>query len=141
MKVEFVVPGEPQGKGRPRFARVGRYTKTYTPEKTEVYENLIKVEYERQCGRFCFEPNQMLDMRIIAYFGIPKSVSKKRREQMLNGQIRPTKRPDADNVCKLVADGCNKLVYPDDAQIVDIMIRKFYSDKPRVKVIIQSVEK
>lgn len=39
---EIVIKGEPVGKGRPKFARQGNYVKTYTPEKTVEYENLIK---------------------------------------------------------------------------------------------------
>ena len=140
MKVSFTVLGEPQGKGRPRFTRVGDYVKTYTPDKTAAYENLVKIEYERQCGGKRFQDEQMLDMRIFAYYGIPKSTSKKRRAMMLKGQIRPTKKPDMDNVVKAVADSLNNVAYKDDTQIVDSMVRKFYSDTPRVKVVIQPVK-
>lgn len=137
MKVEFTIPGEPQGKGRPRFAKVGNYVRTYTPDNTVAYENLVKLEYQRQCGRYMFSADEMLDMRIFAYYGIPKSVSRKRAALMLNGTIRPSKKPDADNVIKVVADACNGIAYRDDAQIVDTMVRKFYSDTPHVKVVIK----
>ena len=42
--VVFTVPGEPQGKGRPRFARPkgSNFTMAYTPEKTVSYENRVK---------------------------------------------------------------------------------------------------
>ena len=66
------VHGEPVGKGRPKFSKVGGFVKTYTPDKTAIYENLIKVEYQRQCGDFKFEADDQLDVRIIAYHGIPK---------------------------------------------------------------------
>ena len=79
----------------------------------------------------------MLDLRVIAYFGIPKSASQKRRTEMLAGSIRPTKRPDADNILKVVADSLNGLAYHDDAQLVDAQIRKFYSANPRIEVTIQ----
>ena len=36
--VSFVVPGEPVGKGRPRFTRTGR---AYTPKKTETAESIV----------------------------------------------------------------------------------------------------
>lgn len=42
--IQFAIMGEPQGKGRPRFARSGH---TYTPEKTAAYE---KVANERRTG-------------------------------------------------------------------------------------------
>lgn len=136
IKAKFTIPGEPQGKGRPRFVGTGR--KPITPEKTAVYENLVKLEYQRQCHGIKFPDESMIDMRITAYYEIPKSASKKKRTAMLNHKIRPTKKPDIDNVFKVVADSLNGLAYHDDSQIVDGMVRKFYSDEPRVVVTIQN---
>lgn len=136
MKISFTISGEPQGKGRPRFVRAtGR---TYTPDKTAAYENLVKLEFERQCSGQRFAEDEMLDLRIFAYYGIPKSASKKRKALMLDGVIRPTKKPDMDNVVKIIADSLNNVAYKDDTQIVDTMVRKYYSETPRVKVVIQT---
>lgn len=136
IKAKFTIPGEPQGKGRPRFVGNGR--KPITPEKTAVYENLVKLEYQRQCHGIKFQDDSMIDMRITAYYEIPSSASKKKRAAMLNHKIRPTKTPDVDNIFKVVADSLNGIAYRDDKQIVDGMVRKFYSDEPRVVVTIQN---
>ena len=82
----------------------------------------------------------MLDMRIKAYYSVPKSDSKKKREKKLAGEIRPTKKPDMDNVIKIIADALNNVAYHDDTQIVDCQVRKFYSENPRVEVTIKVVE-
>lgn len=101
--IQFTVLGEPYGKGRPRF---NRFTGTaHTPEKTESMEALVGYEYRRQCGTFRFPDTAMLDMRILAYYSVPKGDSKATRAAKLEGFIRPTKKPDMDNVVKLVADG------------------------------------
>lgn len=135
MKAQFVVYGEPNGKGRPRFSRTtGR---TYTPQQTVSYENLVKTEYQLQCPGIKFPDDTMLDVRVFAYYAIPKSASKKKRAAMLAHQIRPIKRPDFDNIGKIVCDSLNNIAYRDDAQIVDAQVRKFYSDEPRVVVSIQ----
>lgn len=144
-EVKFVVLGEPQGKGRPRF--MTRYNsetkksfgKARTPEKTIVYENLIKMEYNQQCNGFRFSDDAMLDMQIKAFYSIAQSKSKKMKEAMRSHEIRPTKKPDADNVIKVVADSLNQVAYRDDAQIVDTMFKKFFSDRPRIEVRIRSV--
>lgn len=144
-KIKFTVYGEPQGKGRPRFGAryspaAGRaFVNVRTPEKTVAYENLVKIEYGMQTQNFRFEDGSQLDMRIMAYYGIPKSASKKKRAMMIEGTIRPTKKPDMDNVVKIIADSLNQLAYKDDTQIVDCQCRKFYSDEPRVEVLIQEV--
>ena len=127
-KAKFTVYGEPKGKGRPRFN-----TKTghaITPKDTVNYEMLVHMEYLEQCDEFRFPDDAMLDMRIKAYYSIPKSASKKKRVAMLTGEIRPTKKPDMDNVVKI------QVAYRDDTQIVDCQCRKFYSDRPRVEVTI-----
>ena len=130
-----MVYGEPNGKGRPRFSKTtGR---TYTPKQTVTYENLVKTEYKLQCSDIKFSDHAMLDVRVIAYYAIPKSASKKNRQAMLDHKIRPTKKPDFDNIGKVICDALNNIAYRDDAQIVDAQVRKFYSDRPRVVVCIQ----
>lgn len=140
MRARFVVYGEPQGKGRPKFSKVGDHVKTRTPDQTVIYENLIKTEYRSQCNGLQFPDQAQLDMRVMAFYQMPSSVSKKKRQQMLNQKIRPTKKPDADNILKVVADSLNQIAYRDDAQIVDTQVRKFYSDRPRIEVLIRVVD-
>ena len=138
MKTEFTVYGEPQGKGRPRFSTFNGCVTTRTPDQTVVYENLVKTEYRQQSGKR-FPDDAMLDVRIFAFYAIPKSVSKKKRKAMLNRELRPTKKPDFDNIGKVICDSLNGIAYRDDAQIVDSMVRKFYDDTPRVVVSISEI--
>lgn len=149
MEVKFTVYGEPKGKGRPRVrlqkfngsdGKEKTFSQAYTPKDTVIYENQIKAEYTNQVGDYIFPDKAMLDVRIIAYFGIPKSTSKKKRALMLENKIRPVKKPDFDNIAKVVCDSLNKIAYHDDAQIVDGQFRKFYSEKPRVEVKILMIE-
>ena len=137
MKVKFTVLGEPAGKGRPRFSRQGPFVRTYTPDKTVAYEDLVKLEYHRQCKGFRFDDGQPLDMRVTAYYSIPKSVSKRKRQAMLDHKVRPMKKPDNDNIVKMVQDALNQIAYRDDVQIVDCQLRKFFSEEPRVVITIQ----
>lgn len=139
MQVRFTVLGEPKGKGRPRATVRGGFAKVYTPKDTVVYENLVRMEYRQQCGDYMFPEGAVLDMRIAAFYSIPKSASKKKRKQMEDGSIRPVKKPDMDNVVKSIADSLNGVAYRDDTQIVDCAVRKFYSDKPRVVITIKEI--
>lgn len=131
--MRFTVPGDPVGKGRPRVVRRGGAVRTYTPEKTATYENLVRLEYERQCGDVTLA-DAPVEMRITAYYAIAKSDSKKMRQAKLDGQIRPMKKPDLSNVIKSIEDGLNGIAYYDDAQIVMITAEKHYDTIPRVVV-------
>lgn len=136
MTINFTVLGEPVGKARQRVTRFG----TYTPEKTVLYENLIKTEYRRQCNDHRFDDKQPLCMEVKAEYMIPASASKAKRAAMARGEIRPMKKPDWDNVGKVVSDALNKLAYRDDTQIVDCTVRKFYSERPKITVKIGPAE-
>ena len=127
----FTVPGEPTGKARPIVTRSGH---AYTPQKTVLYENLIKLEYGQQCGNMKYAKPKAVEMEIFAYYTIPSSASKKKQAEMRNGKIRPIKKPDADNLCKVVADSLNGIAYDDDAQIVKCTVEKYYGDDPRIIV-------
>lgn len=138
MTAHFVVSGIPKAKGRPKFSRVGNYVKTYTPKDTIVYENLVRLEYERQCEDIYFD-DLPLQATIFAYFPIPKSASKWKREQMRVGIIKHDKKPDCDNLAKSILDALNGIAFNDDSQICVLTVHKLYSDEPRVDVTIETL--
>ena len=78
----------------------------------------------------------MVKGTIIAYYQIPKSVSKKKKKMMLDGDIRPMTKPDLDNIEKIIYDALNGIAYTDDSHIIAQRCAKFYSETPRVEVII-----
>jgi Holliday junction resolvase RusA-like endonuclease len=129
--IEFVVPGDPVAKGRPRAFRRGVGIGFHTPQKTATYENLI---------RFCcsnavsglFLGALSVDIGVI--LPVPKSWSKKRRTEALVGFVHPTKRPDTDNYLKSALDGMNGVAYADDSQVVRVSIEKRYGDQPRMMI-------
>ncbi len=128
--VTFRVPGKPQGKARARTfkdAHTGM-AKSITPEKTVLYENFIKERYLERSGEMCLESGTPVALRVAARFRPPKSASKKRRQAMLEGCELPLKKPDADNILKVVADALNGIAYQDDKQIVLAEARKAYSE-------------
>lgn len=133
-KVTFYIPGEPFGKQRPKFSRAGGFVRSYTQKETVSYENLVKTEYAWQCGEARFQDDAEVLAVINAFFSIPKSVSKKTRADMLAGRVRPTKRPDCDNIAKVILDGLNGIAYRDDAQVVSAAVSKHYGETPRVEV-------
>lgn len=133
MVVKIIIPGEPKGKGRPRMStKTGR---AFTPKDTIMYENLVKMCYQDQVGEML---EGEIRATIIAHYGIANSTSKKKRELMLQGEINPTKKPDLDNIAKVVLDSLNNIAYKDDSQITKLVIEKCYSNEPRVEVILQN---
>lgn len=137
MDITITILGEPRAKARPRFSRKTGYA--YTPDKTVAYEELIRQRYlEQTTERFADDAE--IYAVVTAYYGIPKSVSKKKAQAMRAGDIKPTKRPDVDNILKIVFDSLLGVAYRDDAQIVWCVCGKFYDDVPRVEVRLEEDE-
>lgn len=131
---EFTVFAEPQGKARPRVTSHG----AYTPKKTKDYERLVQLEYKSSGGKDYGD--KQLQVEITANFQIPKSKPRKVRVDMLAGRIRPTKKPDCDNIAKAILDALNGIAYHDDSQIVTLAVDKWYTpDEPCVIVTIKEV--
>lgn len=130
----LTIEGKVQAKQRPRLGRYSRYT----PEQTKNYENWVKLSFINQYPDFKPYENA-LKVIISVFFEIPKSASKKKREQMLIGKIRPTIRPDLDNIAKSILDALNGLAYIDDKQIVDLIVEKYYAISPSAAVKIEEL--
>lgn len=121
MEVNFIIPGTPVPKGRPRVTRAGH---AYTPKKTADYEKLVKDVFKisgKYLGR------GPLGCRMIFCFPIPQSYSKSKVKRISAGEIKHTKKPDIDNLCKIILDALNGLAYDDDAQIIKQEAIKAYT--------------
>lgn len=136
MIVNLTIPGKPVGKGRPRFRRIGKGVMAYTPETTIEYEKRIRMLYLEEYGKENFE-GKTVSVEITAFFSPPKSTPKKQRINMLRGCIFPSKKPDADNIAKIVLDALNGVAYEDDSQVINLSVQKRYSEEARVFVHIE----
>lgn len=133
--ISFSIPGAPIAKARPRFTKNGH---TYTPDKTRAYEEIVRVWAIR-----AMHGKKMLtgpiSLSVTAFFPIPKYFTKAIREKAMAGKLLHQKKPDWDNVGKIVSDALNGLVYTDDAQVSHAIVEKRYSDKPRVELVIKQL--
>lgn len=113
---QFVVPGKPVPKGRPRMGPNGN---VYTPKETEAYEEKVGW-YGRAAGL--------------------KPLKKPKRVVVqLAFHLRNVMVGDADNFCKSVLDGLNGVAYEDDCQVTMLKVIKVQSKDPRVSIIIQEI--
>jgi len=127
MNINIVVYGEPVAKGRPKIAVRGKFAMAYTDKKTREAEDSFITQAIKN------KPEQPLEgplkVEIQLYKIKPKSYSKKVKYW--------TKKPDIDNMIKLVLDAMNKIFYQDDAQIVELKCIKKYDPVPRTEVYIE----
>lgn len=117
-----VVEGKIKGKARPRVFNGNGIT----PKDTVAYENLVKLYYKQQDGRYL---EGSIRAVITAYYKVPKSYTKKRVQAIRNGEEYPQKKPDVDNIAKIILDSLNKIAYEDDSQIVELTVLKRYTEE------------
>ena len=73
------------------------------------------------------------------YVEIPQSKSKKQKEKMITGEIKPIVKPDVDNVAKSILDALNGIIYLDDKQIIELNIKKIYAETSWTEVKIEEI--
>lgn len=131
METTIIIPMEPKPKGRPRFAN----GHAYTPKETREYEDLVRL-----IARNAIKAPQSgaIRMKVDFYLPMPKKLSK---AKFGDSEPRPTKKPDIDNLGKAVLDALNSGVgYEDDKQIVELTLRKFYSENPRTEITMEELK-
>ena len=133
MNLTITIPGIARGKGRPRFGN-GR---AYTDAATVNAEAWVKA---------CAEPHRPavpmegpLAVRLDVAVGVPASWSAKKRGAALDGALRPTGKPDADNVAKLALDPLNGLLWRDDSQVVELTVVKAYAEAPGMVMTVRAL--
>lgn len=129
----FTIKGKPQGKARPRFRKIGNYVSTYNTKQTKDYEELVKISVTEQCkDKLDKEYTGLVKIHIKAYFKPNKSVSKKQYNLLIGTEF--LKKPDSDNIAKIICDSLNGLAYKDDSQVALLNIEKYYGEEEKVEV-------
>lgn len=122
----FTIIGRPQPKQRPRFSK----GHTYTPKKTVDYEKYVRECYITSGGKTLLGA---LKCRIEVFYSLPKSKLK------LGYDIPCMKRPDIDNIIKIIFDSLNGVAYDDDSQIVELIATKKYGEVDMVVVGLEKI--
>lgn len=143
MTLQFKVKGQPVAKARPRARMVtpkGKkpFVSMYTPANTLGYEIIVN-----DCAKTAMDGREptvrpvevLLELRM----EIPVSWPQKKRIAASAGIIVHTKKPDMDNLAKSLLDACNGVVWADDAQIVQLTVRKLYHAEPCALVAVREV--
>ena len=133
--MKLIIPGKPIAKKRPRFARHGKFVRTYNKQETE--ESKFLWEVRQQINQKPLKGAISLVIRF--YMPIPKSTSKKRYQLMEKALIPHIKKPDLDNLEKFVSDCLKGEAWVDDSQVVHSDTKKEYSANPRTEILIMEV--
>ena len=121
---------EPYVRHRDRRGRKGKYDplceyKTYLGDtvKQQLVENNIE------------EPLQgELSLYVKYYKPFNKNHSEMFKLMGLSHEIRPTVKPDGDNILKTIQDAFNNKIFQDDIQLNTINLEKYYYNEPKTYI-------
>jgi Holliday junction resolvase RusA-like endonuclease len=124
--LSLTLPGPPIPFKSPYVGRKG----VFNPRHKEMA--LMKAQLRSQYAGKPLEGHLIVDM--FFHMPIPKCASKKQKEAMLKGLLRHTKKPDIDNLRKIVSDVLQEIVIVNDSQIFEGFTAKMYSENPRTVI-------
>jgi len=134
--ISFTVLGVAVAKGRGRVSTFGGHARVYTPSKTRQAEETFVAR------SLAFRPKTPLTgpirLNLIFVMPCPKSAPRSLKDQLI-AYPPHTKRPDLDNLEKLVKDALNGVFWVDDAQVFDVVKKKVYGMMPRTEVTIEEI--
>ncbi|MEK1341609.1 RusA family crossover junction endodeoxyribonuclease [Limosilactobacillus fermentum] len=140
MKFEFDI--EPVEQARPRATRMGKGIRLYDPKKVTVFKRKLGMLARQQMLDRGLEPyDGPLEVCMEFYRPVQAIISQKELTRRLSGVHRPTVKPDLSNYIKALEDGLNGIIWIDDNRIVQIVAEKKYSDRPRIVIEVNKVDK
>ena len=121
-EITVTIPGEPVAQGRPRFSTHGGFPRAYDPKRSKEGKQSVRFFVANQMEKEGLVPLEGPIM-LQAQFGIklPTSQERKRNPKPRSWRI---KKPDLDNLIKLVKDACSGIAFLDDNQIVKVSAEK-----------------
>jgi Holliday junction resolvase RusA-like endonuclease len=118
--IRIEIQTEPVAKARARTVIVNGQCHSYTPERTRDAQDLIRLRVMRHQEQ-CFGEHIPVKLTIVFYRTKSKWLSKK--------ETLPMRKPDLDNMGKLIQDSLNGVLYKDDAQITSLSFKKKWTDR------------
>lgn len=137
--MNFTIYTKPVGQMRARSCVRGNRAGTYKAKPQEQREQTLAALLSEH------KPAEPMDGPLLLYvnchFAIPASKPKAWRQGALQGAIRPTVKPDADNLAKHLKDVMTQVgFWQDDKQVVELVVRKWYSLRDRWDVELKQAE-
>ena len=140
MEINYTVVGIPKPQARPkvfhRTLKNGKnFVSTYSPKSD--WFHLVYTETLKQKEMLKNRFSGALQLNLLFFMPIPKSISKKKR-----GLLRyVSKKPDVDNLAKAVMDAMNNTgIWEDDSQIARLDVVKAYGEEPKCIITLIELE-
>ena len=132
--MKFIFNLEPVAQARPRFTS-RPYPHEYDPPSVKRFKKQLNAIATKQMAEKGIKPfDEAIEVNMVIYRPIQKSISKVEHKRRNLGTVLPIVKPDVDNYIKSIWDALNGAVWSDDNKITDTIVKKRYSDDPRIEI-------
>ena len=145
IKYVFEVPGTPMAWKRARATVRFGHASMFEDKRQSSYKADIRSFLRKACGKPVASPCPFV---LTISFEFPllkgdynsKGEPNKHGKEKLCGEEKRCKKPDLDNLVKMVMDALNGVVWLDDSQVYRINIAKSYSDEPKTVICAMGID-
>ncbi len=124
--MKIIIPGEPIPQGRMRYRRIGNFISTYDPNAK--HKKLVREILEAKKTLLSFEHPRI---SVLFHMPIPKSIRKKDIALYNSEKLKHDKKPDVDNLLKLLLDCLDGIIIQGDQKVSLGPCMKIYSPEPK----------
>lgn len=141
--MKLIILGEPKPKQSARFAKIGKFMRSYQTKEVKQNEQNIQAQILAALPEG-FEPfkNPIAIKKLHYVFTPLTSFSKKIKAEIDNGAwIYKSTKPDlTDNLSKGLFDAMQGIVFLNDSQIVSMTdVKKYYGNVPRIEIEMEEI--
>lgn len=138
--IQFIIPVEPMAVQSVRSRIVGGHVMHYQPAKVVRWKAQVRAAIKEALPSDWELLNRPIAAKYTLKFPVLKSTPKRVLKQLQEGAtIYKWTKPDCDNCVKGLKDCFNKLVWTDDALVVDERSQKVYALTPCMEVSIYDI--
>jgi Holliday junction resolvase RusA-like endonuclease len=129
-EISITIPGVPIAKKRPRFARAGKFVRVFNCQETEEGKARWEISHALN-GMDPIPAGTPISLRVVFFMPIPSGMSNRKLDAQC---YRHIKKPDLDNLIKMVKDCANGVLWADDSQVFSVDAYKVYDQNPRTEL-------
>jgi Holliday junction resolvase RusA-like endonuclease len=124
-KIKFTLLGKPCCKQSVRLGKYGAYQNKTLKSKENIVKQALKKQFNVKAIEDC------ILLKITCFFA-PKYLKQAKNRHLIGKYY--DKKPDADNIAKFYCDCLKDIVIADDNIIVDLNIKKYYSEEYKTEI-------
>lgn len=137
--IQLTILGSPKAQKRAKACQIAGHINIYDPSSKDKGD-LLRIIQDKAPEKPFSNPIVLTVCYFMprpkGHYGTGKNTGKLKD----NAPVWHTKKPDVDNLAKILFDVMSKVFFYDDSQICKLTVLKIYDEKPRTEILIEELQ-